>query len=106
VNSRKRFISTLVGDEIEEKREKERIIQMALIILTTDKSWRKKESQGQEEFEAGAPDASEKYSNISLVEHIFKQNLIPIVFEPMPVKFYIVETSVYHITYCRFLGSA
>jgi hypothetical protein len=43
------------------------------------------------------------YSNISPIYQIFKENLIPIVFEPMQIKSYFVETSVSHITYRRFL---
>jgi hypothetical protein len=77
---------------------------MILVILRTDKNGRKKESRGEEELKAGTLYASEKYSNISPVYHIFKKHFIPIVFEPMPVKFYFVETSVSHITYCKFLS--
>jgi hypothetical protein len=77
---------------------------MVLVILTTDKNWWTNESWSQEEVEVGALDVSEKYSNISPVYHIFKVNLIPIIFEPMPIEFYFVEASVYHITYGKTLS--
>jgi hypothetical protein len=34
---------------------------------------------------------------------IYSKNLIPIIFEPMAIKFYFVETSVYYIIYRRLL---
>jgi hypothetical protein len=49
---------------------------MVLVILTTDKNWRKKETQGQEELEDGTLYKSEKYSNISPVYHLFKKNRV------------------------------
>jgi hypothetical protein len=76
---------------------------MVLVILTTDKNRRKTESQGEEKLEVGTLYASEKYSNISSIYHIFKENLIPIVFQSMPIRFYFVYTSVYHVTYRMFL---
>jgi hypothetical protein len=77
---------------------------MVLVILTTNKNRQKNESWDQEELEVGALYASEKYSKISPVCHIFKEDLIPIVFEPVPANFYFVEIFVYHITYSRFLS--
>jgi hypothetical protein len=68
------------------------------------KNRRKNENRDQEELEVGVFDALEKYSNNSPVYHIFKENLTPGVFEPMSIKFYFVETSAYHIAYCRFLS--
>jgi hypothetical protein len=53
--------STLTGDEIEEKGEKDRIIQTILVILTASKNRRKHESRSQEELEVGALYVSEKY---------------------------------------------
>jgi hypothetical protein len=50
-----------------------------------------KGSRGQDGLEVGALYASEKYSNVSPVYHIFKENIISMVFEPMPISFYFVD---------------
>jgi hypothetical protein len=77
---------------------------MVLVLLMTDNNRWKIETRGQESLEVGANYASKTDSDISPVYRLFKGNLIPIVFKPIPIKFYFVETSFYHITYYRFLS--
>jgi hypothetical protein len=71
---RTRFLG---GERFQAKTSAQRIDQ-------TPNFYRSQTSPG---FEVGALYASEKYSDLSPVYHIFKENLILIVFEPMPIKF-------------------
>jgi hypothetical protein len=88
--------------KLRKRRRKDRIIQMVLVIVRTDKNRQKNESRSKGKLEVDALYASEKYLNISSVYYMFKENLISIVWEPTPIKLCFGETSVYHIIYRRF----
>jgi hypothetical protein len=105
-DSRKRLTPGPVGDEIEEKKEQRQNHPNGIGYSDNTQESAKIKEPGQEELEGGPLYALEKYSNIPSIYHIFKENLVPIVFKPVPIKFYFEETFVYHITYRKFLNPA
>jgi hypothetical protein len=73
-NSRKRLTPSSVGDEIEEQKEKKHNHPNGIVYSDDKQESAEKESRSQYELEVGALYAAEKYSNISAVYHVFKEN--------------------------------